>query len=74
MADYLTNLETIRNQLVDRILEVTLTKKPSYSIDGQSVSWESYLNTLQTQLMNVNLMINQADPFELESDACSEGW
>jgi hypothetical protein len=74
MATYLEKLKTIRDQLADRIIEVSASVKPSYSVDGQSISWESYLATLNNQLAVINAQINAAEPFELESEGYVGGW
>jgi hypothetical protein len=34
-----------------QIREITANPKPDYSIDGQSVSWASYLSMLNSQLI-----------------------
>ena len=74
MADYLTNLETARDQIAALIVEITAEKKPSYSVDGQSVSWESYLATLTNQLSTLNALIGQGAPFEHESTGDVNSW
>ncbi len=43
-------INTAINQICDRIIEVTATYKPTYSIDGESYSHESYLNSLTASL------------------------
>lgn len=63
MAD-LSDLQTIESQLITRIKEVTAQPKPSYNIDGQSVSWNQYMESLWKQLKQVQDQINGADPFE----------
>ncbi len=67
-------LRLIEDQLLDRILEVTLEKKPSYSVDGQSISWESYLATLNSELANVQVLLSQGEPFEHESTGDVNSW
>ena len=39
-------LEVIRSNILDRIEEITMSPKPNYNIDGQTVSWQSYLDSL----------------------------
>jgi len=39
--------ETIKNQTLTMIAEITANPKPSYSIDGQSVFWSDYLKQLR---------------------------
>jgi len=65
---YATDLITLRDQLMARILEVTAAPKPSYSIDGQAVSWTQYLTELRKQLKDTNGLINDADgPYSFET-------
>lgn len=60
----LQTLLTIRDNLLARIQEVTANPKPNYSIDGQTVQWQSYLDSLFAKLESVNGQINAAEPFE----------
>lgn len=46
MADADT-IATIKTQTLAVIAEITATPKPSYTIDGQHVSWGEYLKQLQ---------------------------
>lgn len=41
-----TALETALANVEAQIASLTANYKPTYSIDGKSVSWESYLNSL----------------------------
>ena len=50
MPDELTTLRAIRDQTRQLLLDVTASPKPTYSVDGQSVTWESYLAQLRTTL------------------------
>ena len=56
----LTNLETA-------LLAATVSPKPSYSIDGQSVSWAEYLKMLMDGIEYMNKLIGQADPVEIRT-------
>lgn len=58
------SLNAIKDNLLARIQEVTAKPKPNYSIDGQTVNWQSYLDSLWAQLEKVNQQINSAEPFE----------
>lgn len=60
----LTDLETIKANILARLKEVTEKPKPNYNIDGQSVSWQSYSDSLMKQLDAVNKQINAAQPYE----------
>lgn len=65
MATYAQNLETVRNQIAARLVEVTAENKPTYSVDGKSVSWESYVAMLSNQLEKIEAALARASgPFE----------
>jgi hypothetical protein len=44
------DLNTAINQVAAQIKDITANPKPDYSINGQSVSWASYLSMLVQQL------------------------
>jgi hypothetical protein len=69
MATDAENLAIIKTQIIARIAEVTAEKKPSYSIDGQSVSWTEYAAMLWKQLAEVDKQIqaNGADCLGVQS-------
>ena len=58
-------LENIRENILIRIREVTANPKPNYSIDGQQVSWQGYLDSLMRALREIDeqIQLNQ-DPYE----------
>ena len=58
------SLQNIKSNLLDRIAEATANPKPNYSIDGQWINWQSYLDSLWLQLEKVNEQINAVQPFE----------
>ncbi len=60
----LSQLQTIKANLLDRIAEITAQPKPNYSIDGQTVSWQSYMDSLFDRLDQIDRQINAAEPFE----------
>ncbi len=62
MTDSLEQLKTIRSQTMARIAEITAEPKPSYSIDGQSVSWSDYLKTLRETVSWCDRMMNVENP------------
>lgn len=57
MATDAENLATIKSQIIARIAEITAEKKPSYTIDGQSVSWQQYADSLWKQLAECDKQI-----------------
>jgi len=61
------DLETALEQIAARILEITESPKPSYSVDGQSVSWDAYLRTLIDSYERLKKQIQSEEPFEVQS-------
>ena len=47
MSTDIEQITTIKSQTLARIAEITAQPKPTYQIDGQLVSWGSYLAQLQ---------------------------
>ncbi len=64
MATPLENLKTRKANVALELAEFT-ANKPSYSIDGQSVQWESYRMSLIKELTDLNELINMLDPYEI---------
>ncbi len=62
-------LNTIRQQTLAIIAEVTTSPKPSYSIDGQSVEWSDYLKQLQATVEWCDHQIAAETPVEVISTA-----
>jgi len=60
-------LETIRSQALERLVELRAAPKPSYQIDGQSVSWESYAESLERTVDWCNETLAADEPFEIHS-------
>lgn len=59
----IASLQTALQNVANLIAEITANPKPSYSIDGQSVSWESYLATLTAQLRNIEEALQRMQPY-----------
>ena len=60
-------LETIKTRTLALIAEVTADPKPSYTIDGQSVSWGAYLARLQATVDWCDRKLAGQEPFEIRS-------
>lgn len=61
---------TIKSQTLANIAAITAAPKPSYSIDGQSVSWGEYLKQLQETVKWCDEQLAaEAGPFEFQSQA-----
>jgi hypothetical protein len=72
-AEQITNLETARGNLVTKYLEISANPKPTYTVGNQSVSWESYLKMLRTEIENIDAMID-AQSSETTFDVVSQGY
>ncbi len=64
MPTYQENLTTARDNFATKLAEVSASPKPTYNIDGQSVSWTEYYKFLSEQIQSLNKQINEAEPFE----------
>jgi len=67
MASDLEQLQAIRSQTLALIVEVTAHPKPSYVLDGQSVSWGDYLTKLRTTVDWCERKLAGEEPFEIRS-------
>ena len=65
----LADLTAALDRLDAKILEVSCNPKPNYSIDGQSVSWESYYSGLlkSRQLLAEQIAL-AGSPYELRTE------
>jgi hypothetical protein len=52
------NLQAALDSLTQRYREACLDPRPSYSVEGQSVSYESYLSMLATNIEKTQKMLN----------------
>lgn len=55
------SLYTALENVTARIVEVTATYKPTYSIDGESYSHESYLTSLVASLASIKASITMLE-------------
>lgn len=62
-------LATIKSQTLQLIRDMTTAPKPSYDVDGQSVSWNDYLARLQSLVQWCDERLAGAEPFEFDSQA-----
>lgn len=63
-------LATIKSNYLAELARESEAPKPSYSIDGQSVSWDSYRDSLWAKIKEIDAQIAAAEPFEFTS----QGW
>jgi hypothetical protein len=66
-GSYATNLQTMRDNYAAKLAAISANPKPTYSIDGQSVSWDSYRKSLLEEIDKINGMLSAAAPFEYET-------
>ena len=67
MPSDLEQLHTIKSQSLAVIAQITATPKPTYQIDGQTVSWGDYLSKLQATIDWAEAKLAGAEPFEIRS-------
>jgi hypothetical protein len=74
MASILPTLQQAKINVCNLIQLITLSPKPTYSINGQSVQWTEYFRTLTDQLAVLNQQIQVAGgPIELQTQAIPAG-
>jgi hypothetical protein len=67
MPSDLEQLQTIRSQTLALIGELTANPKPTYTLDGQTVSWSQYLAALQATVDWCERKLAGQEPFEVHS-------
>jgi hypothetical protein len=60
-------IETIRSLALAQLVELRASPKPTYRIDGQTVSWESYIRSLEATVDWCDTKLIGLDPFEIRS-------
>ncbi|MDO4549651.1 MAG: hypothetical protein Q4C96_00190 [Planctomycetia bacterium] len=64
-----TRIKKIRAQALANLEDITITPKPSYSLDGQSVSWETYLKQLRETVSWCDSQLMASNNCELRTHA-----
>ena len=64
-----TILRTIHAQILERIAEITVSPKPTYSVDGQEIKWAEYLKSLRETAVWIEKTLNSQAPFEIISNS-----
>jgi len=67
MPSDLEQIRTIKSQTLAIIAELTADPKPTYYIDGQTVSWNDYLKSLQATVDWCERKLAGQEPFEIHS-------
>ena len=60
-------LETIKSQALAQLVELRVGPKPTYTIDGQTVSWQSYVESLERTIDWCDRKLTENEPFEIQS-------
>lgn len=63
----LEQIKTIRTQALAVIREITVNPKPSYTLDSQRVSWESYLKQLSATVTWCDTQLASHEPYEFHT-------
>ena len=67
MPSDLEQIRAIKSQTLARIAELTAQPKPTYYVDGQSVSWNEYLARLQATVDWCDRQLAGQEPIEIHS-------
>ena len=67
MPTHRDQLLTIRSAAIAQLAELRETPKPTYTVDGQTVSWESYAGSLQGTVDWCDSKLAGDEPFEVHS-------
>ena len=67
--EYFSRIESIRSQTLAIMNEITKTPKPTYDLDGQSVSWETYLKQLRDTVSWCNAQLAADGAWEIRTQA-----
>lgn len=70
-AEVLAAKKLIRDQILDRIVEVTAEANPTYDIDGEEIEWSEYLRMLNQQLKEIEEGIKALEPYEIHHQGYS---
>lgn len=71
MPTYSEYLRLARDQIAANLAMITAEPKPNYSIDGQTVSWQSLLESYTTELAKLDALLAAGEPFEIQSQGCT---
>lgn len=67
MPSDVEQIETIRSQTLALLAELTAHPKPSYRLDGQTISWNAYLARLRETIDWCDRKLAGQTPFEIPS-------
>ncbi len=70
MATDLENIQTIKSNTLAQLAELSASRKPSYSENGRSFSWNEYLKLLQDRVAWCDQQLAANEPFEVTTYIC----
>ena len=62
-------IENIRQLALAQLADLRANPKPTYTLDGQTVSWTAYINSLQEAVDWCDAKLIGLAPFEVRSQA-----
>lgn len=60
-------LQTIRSQSLAQLAQLRANPKPTYAIDGQTVSWTAYAESLQRTVEWCDAKLADGQPYEFRT-------
>jgi hypothetical protein len=60
-------IESIRSLTLAQLVDLRANPKPTYSIDGQTISWTAYIQSLQETVDWCDAKLVGLEPFEVQS-------
>lgn len=69
MTDEYQQVQAIRRQTLAQLEQLRASPKPSYTLDGQEVSWQQYAESLQRTVDWCDRKLQNYQPFEIRSEA-----
>ncbi len=67
MATEAEQIASIRSLTLTQLEQLRTNPKPTYSIDGQQVSWTAYIESLQRTVDWCDAKLADYEPFEVQS-------
>ncbi|HZZ74190.1 MAG TPA: hypothetical protein VFE24_18285, partial [Pirellulales bacterium] len=64
MPTDLDQIQTIKTQALQQLVDLRANPKPSYKLDGQEVAWQAYLDSLQRTIDWCDDKLSAYEPFE----------
>jgi hypothetical protein len=71
MPTDIERIATIKSQTLELIQQITLHPKPSYTMDGQQISWTEYLAQLRSTVEWCDEQLTGQQPYEIRSQGCT---